>query len=104
RRSGARVGRGFFRPRVAGALAEPERGNEIVGPGEAEIGRRLLDPPPAEQRRGIQPIFPRLALEQLAPELDRARPLLDLQPLIDLGPRPRRLDDLEPVAAGMLVR
>ena len=69
------------------ALAVAERRQQIVGPGEAEVGRRLLDLLTAEQRRGIETILPRLALEHLAAELDRAGALLDLEPLIDLGPR-----------------
>src|SRR5207253_968147 len=58
----------------------------------------------AEQGRRIQVVLPRLALEHLAAQLDRAGALLDLEPLVDLRPGARGLDDLQPVAARVLVR
>src|SRR5439155_585170 len=103
RRLQERVGRQLVQDLVDRALAVADRGHQVVGAGEAEVGRCPLDLFPAEERGGVQAVFPRLALEQLAPELDRARALLDLDPLVDLGSRPGRLDDLEPVAARVLV-
>src|SRR5882724_4602470 len=103
RRLQERVRRQLVQDLVDRALAVADRRHEIVGPREAEVGRRLLHVLAAEERRRIQAVLPRLALEHLAAELDRAHTLLDLEPLVDLRPRPRRLDDLQPVAARMLV-
>ena len=85
------------------ALAVADRRHEVVRPGEAEVGRRALDFLAAEQRRPVQVVLSRLALEHLAAELDRARTLFDLEPLVDLRPGPRGLHDLQPVAARVLV-
>src|SRR5215831_1234841 len=85
-------------------LAIADRGEQIVGRREAELREELSHLVGGEQRGRRQPVFLRLALEELAPERQRADALLDLEPLVDLGPRPRGLDDLEPVPARMLGR
>src|SRR5438046_2966979 len=86
------------------ALAVAERRQKVVAGRVAEVGRRLLDLLPAEQGRRIEPVLLGLTLEELSAQLDRARALLDLEPLVDLRPGARGLDDLEPVAARMLAR
>src|SRR5438309_47164 len=89
---------------VHGALAIAERRQQVVPGRVAEVGRRLLDLLAAEQRRRVEPVLLGLALEELAAQLDRARALLDLEPLVDLRSGACGLDDLEPVAARMLAR
>jgi len=85
------------------ALAITDRRHEVIGPGEAEVRRRFLDFLAAEQRGRVQAVLLRLALEHLAAELDRARALLDLEPLVDPRAGARGLDDLQPVTARVLV-
>src|SRR2546429_9754428 len=86
------------------ALPVPERRQHVVAGRVAEVGRRLLDLLAAEQRRRIEPVLLGLTLEELTAQLDRARALLDLEPLVDLRAGARRLDDLEPAAPRVLVR
>src|SRR2546429_8702279 len=81
------------------ALPVPERRQHVVAGRVAEVGRRLLDLLAAEQRRRIEPVLLGLTLEELTAQLDRARALIDLEPLVDLRAGARRLDDLEPGAA-----
>jgi len=57
---------------------------------------------PAQERGGREAELLRLPLEQLAPELEGARALLHLEPLVDLGAGAVGLDDLQPVAARVL--
>src|SRR5262245_10707474 len=97
-----RVGRQLVEHLVDRALAVADRRQQVVGPWEAEVSRDFLELVAGQERRRIQVVLPRLALEQLAAELDRPRALLDLEPLVDLCARPRGFDDLEPVPARML--
>ena len=83
-------------------LPYPTDGQQIVRRGEAELGEELLHLLGREQRRRGQAVLLRLALEELAPEGERAGALLDLEPLVDLGARAGGLDELEPVAARVL--
>src|SRR5438093_4032847 len=90
---------------VGRALAVADRRQQVVGAArEPGVGGDLLELVAAEQGRRIQVVLPRLALEHLAAQLDRAGALLDLEPLVDLRPGARGLDDLQPVAARVLVR
>src|SRR5213078_121475 len=97
-------GRQLVQELVHGALAVAERRQQVVAGRVPEVGRRLLDLLAREQRRRIEPVLLGLALEELAAQLDRARALLDLEPLVDLRSGACGLDDLEPVAARMLAR
>src|SRR5262245_3379468 len=104
RRLEERVGRQLVQHLVDRALAVADRRQQVVGSREAEVGRDLPELVAGQERRRVQVVLPRLALEQLAAELDRARTLLDLEPLVDPRARPRGLDDLQPVPARVLVR
>src|SRR5438132_336687 len=73
---------------VDGGLAVAHRGQHVVGPGIAQLGRGARHLVAGQQRGGVQPVLLGLPLEHLASELDGARALLDLQPLVDLAPRP----------------
>src|SRR5437879_752628 len=88
---------------VDGGLAVADGGQQVVGRRVAEVGGRARHLLAGQERRRVQPVLLRLALEQLAAELDGARALLDLEPLVDLGARARGLDELEPIAARVLV-
>ena len=84
-------------------LPVTDGGQEVVDRGEAEIREDLLHHllRPQEGGRG-EAVLPRRPLEELAPEAQRARALLGLEPLVNLGAGARGFDDLEPVAARML--
>src|SRR5262249_60308097 len=94
--------REFAQALMDGRLAVTHGGEQIVARGVAHLDEELLELVGTEESRRDQPVLLRLAVEELTTELEGTRALLDLQPLVDLGPRAARLDDLEPVTARML--
>ena len=68
----------------------------------AVVGAHLLEHLALEERRGIQVEPPRFLLEQPLAELDAARALFRLHEMLDLVPRPRRDDEVQPVAARLV--
>ena len=89
------------RPR--GRLAVANRGVHVVGLGRPELHghrreRRIVHP-------GLRHVEPAdLLLEEALAEFDAARALLALDEMPDLAARPRRHDEIEPVAARAVAR
>src|SRR5208337_2938803 len=82
-------------------LAEANAGHQVVGPGNAIfLGYALVSLVGDILQRDA--VLARFLFNQLAADFERALALVDIEPVPDLLPRPRRLHESQPVAAGLV--
>src|SRR5580698_3790723 len=93
-----------FRQHLAGgvfAVADPS--HQVVGPANAVVAGDAL-PVGVFDVFERDAIFARLFFDQLAPDFNRALALMNVEPVLDFVAGARRLDDREPVTAGLVSR
>src|SRR5258708_6018422 len=88
-----------YLPRRIFAVANAR--HEVIGTPRAVIGRNFLQLLVLNVLQRY-PILARLFLDELAANLNRTLPLMDIQPMLDLVAGARRLGNRQPVAARLV--